>query len=173
MVLDDVLSLQATRAPTPRAVTRARTCRVFIAVQPVIWLAFRAVSVLIVIARVVVATVFGLAALAKVVTPVATRAAITDFGIRERFSVAGALLLPLAELGAAVMIAIPATSWWGALPALVLIAVFSVGIIVNLGRGRRPECRCFGEFLSSKVGPGLLMRNAAFVVPIVIVLVGV
>ena len=118
-------------------------------------------------------TVFGVAAFAKFVTPAATRESISGFGIPQRLAVPGAVLLPLVELAVAIVAAIPSTSWWGGLPALCLLAAFSTAVAVNIGRGRTPECRCFGSLLPSRVGPALLWRNLVIAVPIlVIVLAG-
>jgi len=129
------------------------------------------VSVVVILARVITVTVFGVAALTKITTPVATRQSLVDFGVPRRLAVPGAVLLPLAELAAAVIVAIPATSWWGALPSLVLLAAFSAAIAVNIGRGRTPECRCFGALIPSPVGPALLMRNLVIAVPVLIVVI--
>jgi peroxiredoxin len=51
------------------------------------------------------------------------------------------------------------TAWWGALGALVLLSLFVVGISVNLARGRKPECHCFGQLHSAPVGWRTLARN--------------
>lgn len=130
-------------------------------------------SIVVIVARVITVTVFGVAALAKIATPRATRISLVDFGVPSTLAVPGAVMLPLVELCAAVIAAVPATSWWGGLPALVLLATFTAAVAVNLGRGRRPECRCFGALLPSPVGPALLLRNAAIAVPVlVLVLAG-
>lgn len=128
-------------------------------------------SVVVIVARVITVTVFGVAAIAKIATPAATRRSVIDFGIPSRLATAAALLLPLAEIAAAVVVAVPATSWWGGLPALVLLATFSAAIAVNIGRGRTPECRCFGSLIPSPVGPALLLRNLVIAVPVLIIVI--
>jgi hypothetical protein len=70
-------------------------------------------------------------------------------------------LLPLAELavGCALMPAVSA--WWGALGALALMLLFAVGIAINLTRGRKPDCHCFGQLHSSPAGWKTLGRDGA------------
>ena len=70
------------------------------------------------------------------------------------------------ELGAAALVLVPATAWWGALVSLLLLASFTVAVSVNLGHGRTPECRCFGQLTSSTVGPATLIRNAVISIPV-------
>jgi len=45
-----------------------------------------------------------------------------------------------------------------ALAGLVLLA-FTGLLIVNLARGRRPQCACFGASSRRPIGPGSLVRN--------------
>ena len=57
---------------------------------------------------------------------------------------------------------IPAASaWWGALGALALLLLFVAGISINLARGKKPECHCFGQLHSAPAGWRTLARNGA------------
>jgi methylamine dehydrogenase accessory protein MauD len=71
------------------------------------------------------------------------------------------ILLPLAELAVAISLIPAATAWWGALGALALLLLFVSGISFNLARGRKPDCRCFGQLHSAPAGWWTLLRNGA------------
>lgn len=51
-----------------------------------------------------------------------------------------------------------------AMSAGVVLIAFSVLIVVNLLRGRRPQCACFGAWSARQLGWGHLVRNVALVV---------
>ena len=123
------------------------------------------------IARLLTAGVFVVSGGAKLADRAGTRRAVTDFGVPPRLVRPVAEGLPWAELGAAALVLIPPTAWWGALASLLLLASFTVAVSVNLGRGRTPECRCFGQLASSTVGPGTLIRNAIISLPVLFLVV--
>ena len=52
-----------------------------------------------------------------------------------------------------------ASAWWGAAGVLALLVLFMAAIGVNLARGRRPNCHCFGQLHSAPVGWKTLARN--------------
>jgi peroxiredoxin len=93
-----------------------------------------------------------------------------DFGVPAALASSLGLLLPLSELAVAAALLPAATVWWGALGALALLLLFVVGIAINLARGRKLECHCFGQLHSAPAGWRTLTRNgvlaamAAFVV---------
>jgi peroxiredoxin len=80
------------------------------------------------------------------------------------------LLLPLAELAVAATLLPASTAWWGALGALALLSLFLVGIGINLARGRKPDCHCFGQLHSAPAGWKTLARNGALAAVAVFVL---
>ena len=94
----------------------------------------------------------------------------SDFGMPEVLTRPLALLVPLAELVCAAALLPVAFAWWGATGILVLLLLFIAGISVNLVRGRKPDCHCFGQLSSSPIGWNLVLRNgvlaavAAFIV---------
>jgi methylamine dehydrogenase accessory protein MauD len=112
------------------------------------------------VARLILATVFVVAGLAKLADRVGSRQAIVGFGVPERIATASSLLLPVAELAVAVALIPEATAWWGAVGAGALLLLFIAAIGINLARGRKPDCRCFGQLSSSPVGWTTLARNA-------------
>ncbi|HEX2186481.1 MAG TPA: TlpA disulfide reductase family protein, partial [Chloroflexota bacterium] len=89
-----------------------------------------------------------------------SRKALVDFGVPAELASPLGLLLPLAELAVAVSLVPTATAWWGAVGALALLLLFMGGIGINLARGRRPDCRCFGQLHSAPVGWPTFVRNA-------------
>ena len=115
--------------------------------------------------RLVLAAVFAVAGVAKLLDQRGFREAVVGFGVPRRFAATVAWSLPVVELAVAVLLVWPDTSWWGAVGALVLLAVFSVGIAANLGSGRRPECHCFGQLHPEPVSAKMLVRNVVLAVP--------
>src|ERR671921_2771230 len=111
------------------------------------------------IARLVLAGVFALAGVGKFLDLEGFRKAVIDFGLPAGLASPLALLLPLAELGVAVALIPASSAWFGALGALGLLLLFVVGISVNLARGRKPDCHCFGQLHSAPAGWKTLARN--------------
>ena len=111
--------------------------------------------------RLGLAAVFALAAFGKLGDRAGTRAAISAFGAPARIVRPLAVVLPLAELAVAAALLVPSTARAGAIGALALLAVFSTAIVLNLARGRRPDCHCFGQVHSEPIGAATLLRNAA------------
>jgi uncharacterized membrane protein YphA (DoxX/SURF4 family) len=116
------------------------------------------------VARLVLAGVFTLAGVAKLADPNGSRQAIIGFGVPSAIAAPLGLLLPVAELSVAAALLPASTAWWGALGALVLLSVFVVGISINLARGRKPDCHCFGQLHSAPAGWKTLARNGALAV---------
>src|SRR5215203_3608041 len=113
------------------------------------------------IARLLLAAVFTLAGVAKLADREGSRQVIVDFGAPSAIAAPLGLLLPLAELVVAATLLSASTAWWGALGALTLLSVFVVGISINLARGRKPDCHCFGQLHSAPAGWKTLARNGA------------
>jgi len=109
--------------------------------------------------RLVLAGVFGLAAVTKLADLPGSRAAMEGFGLPKRLAAPAGLALPLGELATALLLLFVATSWWGALAGLVLMLAFVAGIGYSLSQGRTPDCHCFGQVHSEPIGRGTLIRN--------------
>lgn len=122
------------------------------------------------VARLLLAAVFGVAGLAKLTDRIGSQQALRDFGIPAMLAPLLGLLLPLAELAIAIALLPVTTAWWGALSAFALLLLFATGIGITLARGHQPACRCFGQLSSAPIGWTTLFRNmvlaavAAFVV---------
>src|SRR5215211_8832817 len=113
------------------------------------------------IARLLLASIFAVAGVAKLTDREGSRQAMTDFGVPAALASPFGVFLPLAELAVAVALVPMPTAWWGAVGALALLLLFVVGIGVNLTRGRKPKCHCFGQLHSAPAGWSTLARNGA------------
>jgi peroxiredoxin/uncharacterized membrane protein YphA (DoxX/SURF4 family) len=119
------------------------------------------VNIALLVARLLLALVFVVAGVAKLADRNGSRKALTGFGLPSSLAVPLGTLLPLTELAVAAALIPTMTAWWGALGALVLLLLFVAGIAVNLARGRKPDCHCFGQLHSAPTGWATLMRNGA------------
>jgi uncharacterized membrane protein YphA (DoxX/SURF4 family)/thiol-disulfide isomerase/thioredoxin len=111
------------------------------------------------ISRSLLTGIFAVAATLKVRDLAATRRAMRDFGVPAGLAGTFAVLTPLAELACVVALMVGAWTRWGAIGAGALLVTFSGAIAVNLALGRRPDCRCFGQLQTSRVGSATLVRN--------------
>jgi hypothetical protein len=116
--------------------------------------------------------VFAVAAAAKLADREGLRSTLAGFGLPRRGVGAGAIVLPAAELAAALLLVPSVTARSGALVALALLALFCTAIAVALARGRRPDCSCFGQAHSTPVGGRTLARNALLAAIAALVVVG-
>lgn len=124
-------------------------------------------------ARLVLAGVFAVAGVAKLLDAKGSGRALAAFGVPAHLAHPLGILLPLAEVAIAVALIPLATAWWAAVGAFGLLALFIAGIGVNLARGRRPDCHCFGQLHSKPVGAETLVRNGVLaVLAAVVVLAG-
>jgi peroxiredoxin/uncharacterized membrane protein YphA (DoxX/SURF4 family) len=112
-----------------------------------------------VVARLLLAVVFVIAGLAKLIDRSGSRQALIDFGIPVRFAPQLGILLPLGELVIALALLPMATARWGALAAFALVALFTAAILLALARGNAPACRCFGQISATPVGAHTVVRN--------------
>jgi len=122
------------------------------------------------LARLLLAAVFTVAGVAKLRDPAGTRQGVKNFGVPASLAAPVGVLLPITEIVVAIALVLRGTAWWGALGALMLLAAFIAAIAVNLARGNKPDCHCFGQVHSTPVGWSTLVRNgvlaaaAAFIV---------
>ncbi|HEV2124033.1 MAG TPA: MauE/DoxX family redox-associated membrane protein, partial [Chloroflexota bacterium] len=116
------------------------------------------------LARLLLAAVFAVAGVAKLLDQTGSRRAMREFGLSSSLAAPLGMLLPLIELAVAGAPLSTATARWGALGALVLLLLFVAGIGVNLARGKHPDCHCFGQLHSAPAGWPTLARNATLAV---------
>lgn len=116
------------------------------------------------IASLLIAAVFIVAAVTKLADRAGTRTAVREFGAPASLAGFLAIGLPVAELSVAVAIVYGPTRTIGAAGALGLLLVFSVAIAIRLGRGSAPNCNCFGQLHSEPVSWKTLARNGVLAV---------
>ncbi|HXM34499.1 MAG TPA: MauE/DoxX family redox-associated membrane protein [Pyrinomonadaceae bacterium] len=112
--------------------------------------------------RLGLAAVFGVAGVAKLLDQRGTRDAVTNFGAPASWSAPVALLLPFVEITIAYGLLLSFSAWASALTAVLLLGFFITAIAINLGRGRAPECHCFGQLYARPLGRPTLVRNMVF-----------
>jgi thiol-disulfide isomerase/thioredoxin/uncharacterized membrane protein YphA (DoxX/SURF4 family) len=111
------------------------------------------------IVRLVLAVVFAIAGIAKFLSKKTTAEMLREFSVPASMAEPAALLLPAAELITALLLVSSATAEVGAVVATFLLLMFSLAIAVNLSRGRRPSCQCFGALSARPVSASTLVRN--------------
>jgi peroxiredoxin/uncharacterized membrane protein YphA (DoxX/SURF4 family) len=116
------------------------------------------------IIRLVLFGIFALAGIGKLLDLEGSRKAVRDFGVPEDAAGIFGLLLPLVELAIAGTLLFTATSWFGAIGGLILLAVFTGGMVYQMARGNAPDCHCFGQIHSEPVSRKSLIRNVVFAV---------
>jgi uncharacterized membrane protein YphA (DoxX/SURF4 family)/peroxiredoxin len=129
-------------------------------------------AVLSMIAGLVLAVVFVVSAVGKLMDRAGSRTAMHEFGLPAATAPAAAVLLPFAELSTAALLVFPRTAWWGAIGALVLLVAFIGGIALNMAQGRHPDCHCFGQLHSEPAGWPTIGRNLLLMIPSLLVLFG-
>jgi thiol-disulfide isomerase/thioredoxin len=110
-------------------------------------------------ARLLLAGVFAVAGVAKLADRSGSRQAVIEFGVPKALAAPLGLLLPLAELAVTGALIPTSTALWGAVGALALLLLFCAGIGINLARGKKPDCHCFGQLHSAPAGWKTLARN--------------
>ncbi len=114
---------------------------------------------LLLLARLVLAAVFVVSGIAKLLDLAGSQSAMRSFGVPESAAKPAGIALPVVEILIAVLLLPVASAKWGALAALALLIAFIAGISYNLSRGRKFDCHCFGQLTSSEIGPSTLIRN--------------
>jgi methylamine dehydrogenase accessory protein MauD len=117
------------------------------------------VELVLLVARLLLAAVFLLAGVAKLSDRRGSSNALHDFGVPLGLAQPLSWLLSASEIAVAIALVPVASAWYAACGALALLGIFVVGIGVNLARGRRPDCHCFGQLHSKPVGWQTLVRN--------------
>lgn len=117
------------------------------------------------IARLILFGVFGVAGVAKLLDRQGSREGLEGFGVPKALAIPGGYLLPLAELAVAVLLLPRATAQYAAIGGLILLLAFIAGIAYNLTKGRTPDCHCFGQLHSEPAGVSTIVRNGRKVLP--------
>ena len=121
--------------------------------------------------RCLLAAVFIVAAIGKLLDLDGSHRALVEFGVPARLARLGAVLLPVAELAVAIALLFVPTARWGAVGALLLLLGFSAGVVRAISRGEAPDCHCFGQIHSEPAGRSTLIRNAVLAAAAALVVV--
>jgi thiol-disulfide isomerase/thioredoxin len=111
------------------------------------------------VAKVVLAVVFAFAAASKLAAPTSFRRTLPLYGVPHRAVGVIAIAVPLAELAVAGAVIPRQLAPWGAVAALVLLAVFTGAAAVSRARGLEAECECFGPLDPLATGTRPFLRN--------------
>ena len=88
-------------------------------------------EIVLLLARVFLALVFGIAGIAKIADAQGSRRAVVAFGVPERFATPLAWGLPFAEILIALSLISLSTAWLGSIAGLALLLVFAAGIALT------------------------------------------
>jgi uncharacterized membrane protein YphA (DoxX/SURF4 family)/peroxiredoxin len=127
-------------------------------------------SIILLVARLLLAIVFGAAGAAKLFDLEGARRAMREFGAPAPLVNFFALALPIFEIAIALMLLPSRFVVWGAAGAGALLLAFISAMTFSLAKGRAPDCHCFGQIHSAPVSRATIARNvvlfllAAFVI---------
>jgi thiol-disulfide isomerase/thioredoxin/uncharacterized membrane protein YphA (DoxX/SURF4 family) len=116
-------------------------------------------SLSILIVRLLLAGTWLLAAVTKITDRDGARRAVEDFGTPSVLVTPLTVLLPLGELIIAALLVPGRTAPYGAILSFLLLLGYCAAIGVNMARGNRPDCHCFGQLYSEPIGWQTLARN--------------
>jgi peroxiredoxin/uncharacterized membrane protein YphA (DoxX/SURF4 family) len=121
-------------------------------------------EVFLLILRLALAAVFGIAGVAKLLDRAGSGKAAAEFGIPVSLARHVAYLLPVAELGISISLIFVQSSWFGAIGAALVLLAFTTAMVVQLAKGQTPDCHCFGQIHSEPVGMSSILRNIGLLV---------
>ncbi len=124
---------------------------------------------IVLVSRLLLATVFAAAALGKLGRRAETEATIDAFGVPVTVRRPLALALPAIELAIAAALLPAASAPFAGVAALVLLLAFSAAVGRVLLRGEDVDCNCFGSLGPSRITRLTLARNLALLVPAAVV----
>lgn len=122
-------------------------------------------EIFLLILRIGLAAIFGLAGISKFLDLDGSEKAFKDFGVPAAIARPSSIALSVLEIIIAGLFLSRATSWFAALGALFLLILFVGQMIYQMAKGNAPDCHCFGQLHSEPVGKKSLIRNIAFALP--------
>jgi uncharacterized membrane protein YphA (DoxX/SURF4 family) len=111
------------------------------------------------VSAILTSLLFIAAGLWKISDPIGAAARIAHLRVPEKFSLAAALLLGIAETTAAVLVIVPRFRKWGAWLASALLVAFMIFVGANYTALQGAECSCF-PWVKRAVGPGFFVGDA-------------
>jgi peroxiredoxin len=126
-------------------------------------------GVILVLARLLLAAVFAVAACAKLGRRAETESTLEAFGVGPARRGPIAIVLPLVELAIAAALLPAASAPYAGVAAFGLLTAFTVAVARTLRRGEQIDCNCFGSLGPSEISRWTLARNVALLLPAVLV----
>ncbi|MBK8467431.1 MAG: redoxin domain-containing protein [Chloracidobacterium sp.] len=122
-------------------------------------------EVFLLILRLALAGIFGLAGVAKFLDLAGSEKAFKEFGVPAAIAKPSSIALSVFEIAIAVLFLFTTTSWVAAVCALFLLVLFIGQMIYQMAKGNAPDCHCFGQIHSEPVGKISVIRNMVFAIP--------
>jgi peroxiredoxin len=114
-------------------------------------------------ARVSLSAVFSVSSVFKYRDRPEFRSALVEFGVPEDQLRATAILIPVLEAVAGLLLASGDPFHAGAILGLMLVGTFTVAVVAELVRGRRPHCACFGRMSSARINWTTVALNVVLI----------
>jgi thiol-disulfide isomerase/thioredoxin len=111
------------------------------------------------LARLPLVMVFGAAGALKYRDQSTFSETLLDFGAPGFLAKPLTRVLPGLEIATALLLLVGDPFRAGSIAALLLLLVFTLAVTINLIRGKRPNCRCFGQVSSKPIGWTTIARN--------------
>jgi len=121
--------------------------------------------------RLALAVVFAVSGGAKAANRAGTRQAAADLGVPGRLTGVAAAVLPVIELAVALLLVPASTARPAAAVGAVALVAFTGLVVLNLARGRRPDCHCFGALSTKPISGWSVVRNVGLLAVAVVVAV--
>ena len=121
-------------------------------------------EIILLLVRIILAAIFALAGIGKLLDLEGSEKAVKDFGVPDSVAKPFAVGLPIAEIIIALLLLSVSTSWIGAIGGFLLLLTFIGGMLWQMAKGNAPDCHCFGQIHSEPVSAKSLIRNAIFAI---------
>lgn len=121
-------------------------------------------DIFLLILRLLLASLFTVAALAKVADIRGSARAMAGFGVPASLSTLFSVSLVIAEILIAAFLLIPGYAFYGAAGAAFLLIIFTVSMAWHYFRGNDQDCHCFGQLVKEPVGLQSIIRNTVLLI---------
>ncbi len=112
--------------------------------------------------RIILAAIFALAGIGKMLDLEGSKKAMRDFGVPEMLARPFSVGLPIVEIVVAILLLFTQSAWFGAIGGFLLLATFIGGMAFLMAKGEAPDCHCFGAIESEPVSSKSVIRNVIF-----------
>jgi thiol-disulfide isomerase/thioredoxin/uncharacterized membrane protein YphA (DoxX/SURF4 family) len=119
-------------------------------------------ELLLLIIRLILAAIFATAGITKFADLKGSEKAFKEFGVPSSIALPSSILLSAAEALIAVLFLFPSVSWYAAIGATALLAIFIAQMVYQRAMGNAPDCHCFGQLHSEPVSIKSIARNIVF-----------